>query len=353
MKLLHAKREEYGNTFLGRRPVQEELEMVPYTYTFCRQCNGRVELGRVAFGAKIICSHCGLEFVIPHPSHASDVAGQGRGGQDRADFPDETPPAWAPIRRGMSLRVFLSGALSFLVRPAAIGRTFALCSISVAAFAAVRVVAYCIGADNDAVDRSTRVLLWNGLLFSTATGAVVLPIWVWVASAYGMTILRETSCGIDAVKDWPRVLTVEGLGEISFIATGVILALLPGVLLSPLWNRLEVPTPWGVGVCAMLLFPMILLSMLEANSPTHCASWDMWKSLILGWRAWLLFHLTTFAAALALVGLGSIVLPRIGRAWGVVVVGVVAALAWMVYFRLLGRLAWFGTHPAVELDDKN
>ncbi len=332
--------------------MQEELEMVPYTYTFCRQCNGRVELGRVAFGAQIICSHCGLEFVIPHPSHACDGAGQGRGDQDRADFPDETPPAWAPIRRGMSLNILLSGALSFLVRPTALGQTFALCSNSVAAFAAVRVAAYCIGADNDAVDRSTRVILWNGILFSTATGAVILPIWVWIASAYGMTILRETSCGIDAIKDWPRLMAVEGLGEILFIATGIILAILPGILLSPLWNRLGVSMPWGVAVCAMLLFPMILLSMLEANSPTHCVSPGVWKSLLLGWRAWILFHLTTLAAAFALVWLGGVVLPRVGRAGGVGVVGVVAALAWMVYFRLLGRLAWFGTHPTMELDNK-
>ena len=45
----------------------------------------RVELGRVAYGAKIACPACGWEFVIESPAQSRSGAGQGRGAGDEPE----------------------------------------------------------------------------------------------------------------------------------------------------------------------------------------------------------------------------------------------------------------------------
>ena len=44
-----------------------------------------------------------------------------------------------------------------------------------------------------------------------------------------------------------------------------------------------VPLVWAVGVGVALLFPVLLLSMLVANSPLHLLSLRVWRSLV-AWR---------------------------------------------------------------------
>ena len=167
-----------------------------------------------------------------------------------------------------------------------------------------------------------------------------------MASAYGMTILRETACGVDAVKDWPNVLALEELGEIVHVAGSLLLAAMPGAIAIPLWNRLEVPAPWGIGGGIVGLFPIFLLSTLDANSSAHPLSLSVWKSLLRRWPAWLGFYATTCAAGVAVVVLQRASWRQANWATDVVVSGLVLALAWMIYFRLLGRLASrFTCHP--------
>ena len=94
-----------------------------------------------------------------------------------------------------------------------------------------------------------------------------------------------------------------------------------------------------VGV-PIVLFPWLLLSMLEANSPLVPISKAVCGSLLRKWRTWLAFYMETIplllsigASAIAAMLLGSLPL-----AIPVLAMTMVAVL--MIYFRLLGRLAW-------------
>jgi hypothetical protein len=207
-------------------------------------------------------------------------------------------------------------------------------------FGAFRLGAWCAGADNEGVDKATRILLWHGLLLSITFGAVALPALIYAASAYGMTIFRETACGTDPVEDWPNVLALEDAGECRYVVNSAVLAALPGVLAAPLWSRMGLPTPWGAVACIALLVPIFLLSMLEANSPGHPLSLRVLKSLAHGGGAWIGFHLTTFAVGCAVAALEIALWRHAGWATDVAVTGLVAGAGWMIYFRLVGRLAW-------------
>ena len=292
-----------------------------------------MEIGRVPLGAKIVCSACGFEFTTSCAAQSHNGVEEGRG-EEQAQRPRE-------VISQPSLRMFFSGTFTFPFQVRTLAEWMALVMAAIPAAGAVWLAIWCATADNDAVDKFTRVLLWNGLLLSTTFGAIAIPAWIGVASAYGLTILRETSHGCDAIESWPNVLMLEGLGGAVCMVNAIILCLLPGLLAAPLWHWLGTARPLMTAVGVPVLFPLFLLSMLETNSPTSPLSLPVWSSLWWAWRAWALFYLLTFGVAAMAVALPVAATVYAGRAVGVVVTGVVIAAAWMIYCRLLGRLAWF------------
>jgi hypothetical protein len=318
-------------------------ELVPYTYSFCRRCDSRVELGRIEYGTKVACSACGFEFVIELPTQSHGGAGQGRAGDKDAAQADDRPTLREMAGFG-PLGLFFSGTFSFPFRLRVLPQTLTLCFAAAALFTAFRLGAWCAGADNEEVDKATRVLLWNGLLLSLICGSLALAAWAYVASAYGMTILRATSGGAETIDDWPSLLALEDAGQFLYVFNSLFLAVLPCALAAPLWSRLGVPLSWAIGGGIALLFPVLLLSMLVANSPLHLLSFRLLRSLLRGGIAWIGFYLTTLAAALAIAAIEIHMWRHAGWAIDVAITGPVAAASWMIYFRLLGRLAWFLYH---------
>jgi hypothetical protein len=342
--------------------MSRDKDIVPYTYCFCRRCAAHVELGRIAFGSKVTCPACGFEFAIEHPAQNRDGAGEGRGGGDQEALDDGlAPTAWEASGSGSLARLFFAGTFTFPLRLENLSRTLTLCAGGIALVGAFRLGAWCFHADDEQLDRSTRVLLANGLLFSVVFGSLVLPAWLYAASCYGMTILRETACGVDRIRDWPHLLALEGLGEVFYVLNAALLSAAPGKIAAWLWTWLAIPMTlpifvstkmglplaglWALGGM-MLLFPILLLSMLAADSPVHPLSASAWGTLLRQWHAWLAFYVITFVAAAAAIALAVALRHRAGWAGQVTVFGVLLAVGWMIYCRLVGRLASFcAFHP--------
>jgi hypothetical protein len=300
-----------------------------------------VALGRVAFGDKITCHACGFEFAISRPSRRREDDEQGRGDAYQLNQQVEDGQTARQAAGGKSpIKLFFSNTFTFPFRLTTLCQTLTLCVGAVALVGAFRLGAWCITADNESVDKFTRVLLSNGLLFSLAFGSLVLAGWIYAAAAYGITILRETAWGVEAIEDWPCLLALEDVGEVPYVTVALFLAVLPGVIAIPLWNRLGVPPSWGVVAVVILLFPPLLLTILDSDLLAAC------RSLLRAWPAWLGFHVVTCGAGVAAVVI-EINLQH-HAAWSVEtpVTGVVITIGWMVYFRLLGRLAAIcQTHP--------
>ena len=168
---------------------------------------------------------------------------------------DDRPALREVAGIGSPLGLFFAGTFSFPFRLGVLSQTVTLSFVAAALFAAFRLGAWCAAADNAEVDRATRVLLWNGLALSITCGALALMAWIYVASAYGMTILRDTSCGGDVIEQWPTVLALEDVGQCFYVLNSVFLTVGPCVLAAPLWSRMGVPLVSAVGVGVALLFP--------------------------------------------------------------------------------------------------
>ncbi len=178
-------------------------------------------------------------------------------------------------------------------------------------------------------------------------GGLLAVIWAIGASAIGLAIVQDTSDGYDRIVNWPEGTVFEWFPEFLFVLNSVSLSLIAGLALRALLGADTQLTGMVLAATAYVLFPLLLISMLEGGSPWKPFSWPIWRTLFTVVWAWGLFYVET-----ALIGL-AIVLPAgllaathpIAAVPGIAII--VAAM--MIYFRLLGRLVWY---CAQRLPDK-
>jgi hypothetical protein len=117
----------------------------------------------------------------------------------------------------------------------------------------------------------------------------------------------------------------------------------PGAAVAWLLQKLgiaPVEVMWVTGPVSMFMaFPIVLLSTLESNSMFGVLSWPVLRTLATTTGAWLKFYLTAIAMIVAAVAV-SWVASALSALLGVIVAAIVQPIGWIIYFRLLGRLAW-------------
>jgi len=169
---------------------------------------------------------------------------------------------------------------------------------------------------------------------------------IWSGSfmaACGMQVFEDTAAGNDHVTAWPDPNWREWmwpLMHMGYVAV-MVLAVAYGLALA-IGGSMNV-TLTVVGLSEFLLFPVCLLSVLEANNIAILFSPRLVLSMAQKPLGWLLFYALTAAMFVAWGGMIWYVY-RISPLSVVVVNGLLYASIGLIYFRLLGRLAWLITH---------
>ena len=176
-------------------------------------------------------------------------------------------------------------------------------------------------------------------------------IWAAVMSAFLLAILQETAAGADEVEDWPNPLSTDWVQECFYVINSFALSVLCGVPIAQILGYRNPAGSLGLPAAVFLIFPLILLSMLEAGSPLKPVSLPVWQSLAARWRAWAMLYVEAAVLAVAFLVLSgaALLLPWL-LAIPLLAAGLVAAL--MIYFRLLGRLAWVCADRAAEEEQR-
>ena len=173
---------------------------------------------------------------------------------------------------------------------------------------------------------------------------ILAVFWAGMALPACLIILEETAAGTDAIEDWPAFgsfLCVENAVALSGLAYSAVI----GHLIGQLPRALGAPDWLGIPLGVFFLFPIVLLSLLERDSLLNFFSPQIAGSLVSHWFTWLLFYVQSI---LLLAALLLVVVPA-SRVFGTpaaLVAGPWFTAILMVYFRLMGRLAW---HVSGEL----
>ncbi len=332
----------YGLEQEGSQP--KRLGPEHYFSYFCPRCSARLRALRDDAGKKIDCPDCRTNISVPAaPEHRpqiepgifseAPVANVSVPPLPRREpvvpdaiehrIPQAKPPRWT----------FFSGVFQFPWRGDAIARWGMLSLGLVAAGLLVTAASSLMGEG----------LIGGFTLAFFGMAVLWISIWSFSFAAHCMlAIVEDTSAGADEIVSWPdsdwrewiwRMLQVGYLVAVS-IAVGFGLSQLAG-----LW----LPQPglvWAATV--FLLFPILLLSSVDANSPFIPLSRRVRRSLTRVAWAWLVFYALSALMWAAVAG----------AVWGIagvhdfltpVVGGPLLAAALLIYARLLGRLAWRAT----------
>ena len=104
------------------------------------------------------------------------------------------------------------------------------------------------------------------------------------------------------------------------------------------------------------LFPVVFLSLLENGALFDVVSLPTLRTFWVAPGGWGKFYLSTALLLLAAATVLVLAIPTggDGQLWGIAAIAVVSAmssLVWLIYFRLLGRLAWFCADRTTAAED--
>ncbi|NQT38607.1 MAG: hypothetical protein HQ581_14010 [Planctomycetes bacterium] len=247
----------------------------------------------------------------------------------------------------MPVRPFVSGVFSFPFYPDVWTRWLTL-SITGALVLAMAAVTSGLLASYEGGLLGALGSNLMGLAAFSFTGLIALA-WVVVASVWCLTITGDTAFGSDAIHNWPDAVWIDWMFDAFYVVNSVGLSVAAGMgvawALSPLGDVRWLSVPMAMVVC----FPVLVLSMIDSNSALKPWSRSVWRSLRDARGTWAVFYaesamllvpvgvLAPLAVEMALFGDP----PAWARAAAMVGVPVLVVATLMIYFRLLGRMAWY------------
>ena len=230
-----------------------------------------------------------------------------------------TPPPWP----------FLTGIFTFPFYLTSVVRWFTLSA------SGAMILALAVSGTITAMQGSMASIVG---VFMIAAAAIIGILWLAAAAACLLTILQETAHGVDAIENWPDAMFLDWMFQGFFLVTSTVASMMPGLAIAWALGATGLAKGALLAVSSFALFPIVLLSMLEADSPIMPWSPPILASLFRRWWTWAIFYLET---ALLLVVTDSLAywVMSFGRlSVGLIMVPVEMA-GIFIYFRLLGRLA--------------
>jgi hypothetical protein len=217
---------------------------------------------------------------------------------------------------------------------------------------AIAVGVLCIMALLDMIGSMTRSItiesilaIFVSLIATFATAAIA-----GICIPPFLSIIEFTADGQDRIPYWPTYDLLDRGRVLLYVINSVTVSSLPGMLLATALRPLGVPL-WTGMLLTPLLWPIVLLSMLEADSPFVPLSPAVRKSFRQVPEGWSAFYAETLGLAVIIAipaVLASLVGPLVLRVYLVVSLSLYA----VIYCRLLGRLAWLGGQfQEEELDE--
>lgn len=178
------------------------------------------------------------------------------------------------------------------------------------------------------------IALFLGIVF--VVGSLILS---GIHATFLMTVVEWTAQGYDKVPHWGGTEILDRIRTTVRWWAAVGFSTLPAVLVGmaipgriPFYAILAAPM-------AFVLFPLVFLSMLDADSIAIPYSRLIWKSWRRFPRLWRSFYLMSFPLFLVCAG-GTVLMAYRTNNYVAILLGVALVVSSVIYARLLGRLGW-------------
>ncbi|MCA9123390.1 MAG: hypothetical protein H6822_10915 [Planctomycetaceae bacterium] len=376
-------------------PVKKKVRVLESGYEFsvtCMVCGTRLDVNDALIGKKVKCPDChsGIEVRTPPPDRRRAPVHPTESARDDDDYglsaaanpavasspfhsiandlianaekevAKETPiaprkqqiPALDALQRAedsqkatdeqerpnLPAAPFRTGVLKFLIDPLTIARLLVLGLVFFVELEAIQ--ASITTAEGGPQAQFMSVL---SRMFAITLGAV----FVTNLSVSLLGILQDTANGKDAIESWPDVNFLDWLGEALYVFSGLFMAVFPACALAKVVSLVGAPDVvfWAISIGGsslgiLILFPFLLVSMLESGSPIMPVSQPILRSLRLARSSWVAFTMLSVLVIGAGLCLGAVRVLWSDSAMMNLLVAVLWIVVVALYFRLLGRLTW-------------
>jgi DNA-directed RNA polymerase subunit RPC12/RpoP len=314
----------------------------------CSTCHARLHPRWDQAGKKIVCPDCGKTLRIPWPKKVKESAGPrpediGDYGVHAAEKPFYAPSQFYEAQIIYARPVpppprwtFFSGVFQFPWYRNNVTRwmilSFGLAVIGEMLVGALALFGIGVGGG-------------IGSFAVVAMGFLILPIsWssIWTLSyAAGclLAVVEETAAGNDEI-NWPDDGWRERVWKLLYAGYLLVLSALAGTAVGSLAQLLAVEFWWSALATTFVLFPIVLLSSLEAGTPWAPLTPPIIRSLVVSMWCWGVFYIEITLLATPWVALVLVGVQLRHPFWTALVAAPPLAALLLIYARLLGRLAW-------------
>jgi hypothetical protein len=182
---------------------------------------------------------------------------------------------------------------------------------------------------------------FGGMMFLALGGMLGIGCFIY-AAALAMSILLDTSNGQKRIESWPKGFFFDWLLQSGYVAGAIFWSMLPGVPLGWLAEGSRISPIFAFSATVAIFFPPALLAELDVGTFYFPGAPDVWLSPFRALRAWLDFYLITIPLVALAAGMTAYAFAN-DNFLLLVLSSIFASAVWLLYFRLLGRLAWYAS----------
>lgn len=360
--------EEYPLWGIEQPPREHKEVYQTYIPVVCGLCHTRLHATLDQVGQQLICPDCETSNTVsPPPKKLPKIDPMADAGEDLTYSAPIRPPEFQPIFEYSWLKeleepvpdssarprakraqvtppvgALFSGTFGFLFQQAVLTRwiTFSAAGLITLSFAGAAIRFAMLGS-------LPSVVL--SLLFSMLTGLLLVLSLSLLATSLTAVVV-DTAAGNERMENWPEGTVADWVFGSFYVFNAAAISVAPGALLRWLLGSQDVSSGFVIELSAFAMFPVVFLSMLERGSVMAPYSSSILRSLRSSFAAWGLFYLLT---GLLLVATGSLVsgLAALLGGLGIALAMPAVVAAVLLYFRLLGRLAWIAAYANEEEED--
>ena len=322
----------------------------------CPYCAAQLEIGEGRAGRSMTCPFCKGQVEVPKPHkprrreeydlEEDDATPRGssasRGKLTAADIEaleeDEEPQKKKRRRPKMEWQLFVGG-FGFPWSPGAVMQ-WLLIAIWATVAGWLTHSAIALGIDQELGEANMYQTI---VALLAALGAMLAGVGcAGVAAIHGLTILLETTAGNDRMENWPNVgLFLDWIGDLWFIFNTAAVSVVLGLGLDWLLPGLLGAREATVAITVFFVFPILLLCTLETDSPFLPVSTVVLASLGRHGIAWLAFYFQAGSLLAAAAAMVYYLAPQLEPRLAIPLAALLFSAVVMIYFRLLGRLAFY------------